>query len=198
VERVNRTLQDRLVKEFRLAGVSDIASGNAFLPSFITRFNERFAIAPANPHDLHRPLQITANRLSDILCHREQRYVGAQLSFHYERKQIILEQTEIAKGLAGRYVEIYDYFDRPVEVRWQGHVLPYRVFNKDQRVSPAAIVENKRLRHALAVVKAKQEQDKPITIMNNSEKIGYKKRPKKLCGLPDSLVNGEYSGATAS
>jgi hypothetical protein len=86
VERVNRTLQDRLIKEFRLAGVSDIASGNAFLPSFITRFNERFAIAPANPHDLHRPLQITANRLSDILCHREQRYVGAQLSFPLREK----------------------------------------------------------------------------------------------------------------
>jgi len=47
VERVNRTLQDRLVKELRLAGISDIAAGNAFLPKFIQRFNERFAVAPA-------------------------------------------------------------------------------------------------------------------------------------------------------
>ena len=55
VECVNRTLQDRLVKELRLAGISNIAAGNAFLPEFINRFNERFAIAPANPNDLHRP-----------------------------------------------------------------------------------------------------------------------------------------------
>jgi len=59
VERVNRTLQDRLVKELRLAGISDIAAGNAFLPEFIKRFNERFAVAPASPmicivHRSHR------------------------------------------------------------------------------------------------------------------------------------------------
>ena len=110
VERVNRTLQDRLVKELRLAGINDVTTGNAFLSDFIARFNERFAIAAANPQDLHRPLQMTDSRLSGILCHREQRYVGAQLTFHYERKQIILGQTDVPKGLAGRYVEIYDYF----------------------------------------------------------------------------------------
>jgi transposase len=182
VERVNRTLQDRLVKELRLAGICDVAVGNTFLPAFIQRFNETFAITPANPQDLHRPLQITDSRMYDILCHREQRYVGAQLTFHYDRLQIILEQTEVAKDLGGRYVEIYDYFDKPLEVRWQGHVLPYRVFNKDQTVAPAAIVENKRLRHALSVVRTKQEQTLEVKIMTNSEKVGYKKRPRPAYG----------------
>jgi hypothetical protein len=79
VGRVNRTLQDRLVKELRLAGI----------PEFMKSFNERFAIAPADSRDLHRPLQIAPSRLSDILCRREQRYVGAQLTFHYDRKHII-------------------------------------------------------------------------------------------------------------
>jgi Winged helix-turn helix len=49
VERVNRTLQDRLVKELRLAGVSGIEAGNAFLPGFMARFDARFAVAPARP-----------------------------------------------------------------------------------------------------------------------------------------------------
>lgn len=183
VERVNRTLQDRLVKELRLAGISDAAGGNAFLPDFIQRFNEKFAIAPANPHDLHRPLQITERRMCDILCHREQRYVGAQLTFHYDRQKIILEQTEVAKGLVGRYVEIYDYFEKALEVRWRGHVLPYRVFNKDQVVRPAAVIENKRLRHALSVVRAKQERKNEVKIMTNSEKIGYKPHPRQSYGF---------------
>ena len=49
VERVNRTLQDRLVKELRLAGISSIAAGNDFLADFIEQFNARFAIVPPVP-----------------------------------------------------------------------------------------------------------------------------------------------------
>jgi hypothetical protein len=51
VERVNRTLQDRLVKELRLAGVTNMADGNVFLAGFIERFNARFAVAPARPNN---------------------------------------------------------------------------------------------------------------------------------------------------
>ena len=80
VERANRTLQDRLVKELRLAGISSVEAGNAFLPAFIERFNESFAIAPAKLENLHRKVHLPTSRLSDILCHREQRYVSAQLS----------------------------------------------------------------------------------------------------------------------
>jgi hypothetical protein len=72
----------------------------------------------------------------------------------YDRRQIILERSELADKLAGQDVDVYDFADRPLEVRWKGHSLPYRVFSKDQRVSHAAVVENKRLGHALAVVKA--------------------------------------------
>src|SRR5260370_42703219 len=88
---------------------------------------------------------------------RAQRYVGAQLSFHYDRKQIILERSDVSENLGGQYVELYDFIDRPMEVRWKGVSLPYRVFSKDQRVSHTAIVENKRLGHALAVGKAQQD-----------------------------------------
>jgi transposase len=188
VERANRTLQDRLVKELRLADVSDMASGNAFLPAFMARYNERFAVPPTRTPDLHRPLRTTTLQLNDILCHREQRYVGAQLTFHYDRKQIILEQTDVAKGLEGQYVELFDYSDKPLEVRWRGHVLPYRVFSKDQRVSHTAIVENKRLRHALATVKVQQDTKHLPQILTNSAKAGYKKHPRQVYG-PDFVEN---------
>ena len=46
VERANGTLQDRLVKEMRLAGISTIEAGNAFLPAFMADYNRRFAKAP--------------------------------------------------------------------------------------------------------------------------------------------------------
>jgi hypothetical protein len=184
VERANRTLQDRLVKELRLAGVSDMAAGNMFLPRFVKQFNEKFSVPAEKTENLHRKFNVQAARLADILCHREQRHVGQQLTLPCDRRQIILERSDLADGLAGQYVEIYDFADRPPEVRWKGHSLPCRVFSKDQRVSHTAIVENKRLSHALAMVKAQQDIKHLPTVMTNSTKNGYKKRPRQIHG-PD-------------
>lgn len=49
VERLWKTLQDRLIHEMTLAGVSSIAEANAFLAAFIVRFNHRFGREPADP-----------------------------------------------------------------------------------------------------------------------------------------------------
>jgi len=111
VERANRTLQDRLVKELRLAGISDMAAGNAFLPGFTKRYNAHFAKAPRRADDLHRPLNIEPGRLRDVFCYRDQRHVGAQLAFSYERRRIILDETEISRGLVGKYVDTYAFPD---------------------------------------------------------------------------------------
>ena len=184
VERANRTLQDRLVKELRLAGICDMEAGNAFLPEFLGRYNERFAVRALKPENLHRSLNVKPSRLNDILCHREQRYVGEQLTLSYDRRQIILDRSEFSEKLAGQYVEVYDFSDRPIEVRWKGHSLPYRIFSKDQRVSHTAVVENKRLGHALALVKAQQDVKYQPQVKTNSEKIGYQKRGRKSYGPP--------------
>jgi hypothetical protein len=70
VERANRTLQDRLVKELRLAGICNIDAGNTFLTSFLDRFNQRFAIPPAKPEDVHRPHNAARCGTSDVACRR--------------------------------------------------------------------------------------------------------------------------------
>jgi len=179
VERANRTLQDRLVKELRLEGISGMDEGNAFLPGFIARYNAKFARPPARPDDLHRPMNIMSDRLKDILCKREQRYVGAQLTFSFERQRIMLEENAVTRGLVGRYVETYAYADGRLDVRWKGHSLSYRVFDKDQRVTHAAIIENKRLSDVLAYIKERQEQQTAPKVKTNSEKNGYVPRGRK-------------------
>ncbi|MRI55330.1 ISNCY family transposase [Methylobacterium sp. DB1607] len=176
VERVNRTLQDRLVKELRLAGISDREAGNRYLPGFMARFNTRFASAAARADDLHRPLNLPPDRLADVLAWREQRHVGRELALSYERRRIILDDTELTRGLAGRYVDTYKFADGRLEVRWKGLSLPYRAFDKDQRVTHAAIVENKRLSEVLAWVKERQDAMRPPKVKSNSEKGGYVKR----------------------
>jgi hypothetical protein len=179
VERVNRTLQDRLVKELRLDDVCDMQAGNHFLPAFMNRFNEKFSVHAAKPEDLHRRISLSHDRLSDILCHREQRHVGQQLTLAYDRKQLILDRSAVSEELGGQYVDVYDFADGRLEVRWKGQVLPYRIFDKDQRVNHTAIVENKRLGHTLALIKAQQDLKYVPKVKTNSEKINYRKRERK-------------------
>ncbi len=180
VERVNRTLQDRLVKELRLAGISNIEVANAFLPAFMADFNEKFAKVPARPDNLHRALNVAPDRLRDVLCKREQRYVGQQLSFSYERRQIILEKNELSRGLVGKYVDIYEFADGLLDVRWRACPLPYTVFDKEQRVTHTAVTENKRLCEVLTWIKAQQDEARPAPkVKTNSEQTGYQKRGRK-------------------
>jgi hypothetical protein len=200
VERANRTLQDRLVKELRLAGAATMDEGNAFLPGFMERYNARFARIPARPADLHRPLNLPPGRLREILCKREQRYVGAQLTFSYERKRIMLKENDVTRELVGRYVETYAFADGRLEVRWKGHALSYRMFDKDQRVTHAAITENKRLGEVLAWIKERQDQRPPPKIKTNSEKSGYKPRgakPGKTDGMSDPAMVAKRERALA-
>ena len=157
VERAHHTLQDRLVKELRLAGISTIEAANAFLPAFVQTFNARFAKPPASERDLHRSMA-GSNDLDDILCWREQRSVSRQLVVNYNRMKFMLRPDETSAALAGKVVDIYDFPDGRLEIRWKGLPLPYSVFDQLQRVSHAAIVENKRLGEVLAWIKQQQDQ----------------------------------------
>ena len=79
VERAHKTLQDRLVKELRLAGVRTLAEGNDLLPAFMADYNARFAKPPANKKDLHRPLR-TGDHLEDAFAWKEERRLSQESS----------------------------------------------------------------------------------------------------------------------
>lgn len=64
----------------------------------------------------------------------------------------------MTRGLPGKYVDTFAFPDGRFEVRWKGVSLPYSVFDKDQRVTHAAITENKHLSAVLEHIKAEQEQ----------------------------------------
>jgi hypothetical protein len=66
VERANQTLQDRLIKEMRLEGISGIEEANAWIKTFISNFNGRFARVPRYPKNLHRPVTESDEELDDM------------------------------------------------------------------------------------------------------------------------------------
>src|ERR1700674_5876566 len=157
VERAHHTLQDRLVKELRLAGISTIEAANAFLPNFVANYNGRFAKPAARDQDFHRSVDPRQD-LDQILCWREQRQVLHPLVVYYSRMKLTLKPEGLAVRLRGKMVEIYDFPDGRLEVRWKGRSLPYSAFDKLQRVSHAPIVENKRLGEILAGIKENQDR----------------------------------------
>ena len=139
VERAFGTLQDRLVKELRLVGISTVEAANAWLPGFVEDYNERFGRAPANAKDLHRPLT-EADDLDEILAWREERTVTRNLTLRYDRMMLLLDPTPFARELAGKKVEVVNYPDGRFAVRHEGVALPFRVFDKI-RGAPGAIVK---------------------------------------------------------
>ena len=155
IERAFGTLQDRMVKELRLAGVSSMAAANAWLPGFITAYNARFGRDPANAKDLHRPLT-QADDLDEILAWREERTVTRNLTLHYDRMMLLLDPTPLARGLVRKKVEVVNYPDGRFAVQFNGATLGFKVFDKIQTVQPGAIVDNKRLSAVLEQVKAQQ------------------------------------------
>ena len=108
----------------------------------------------------------------------------------------MLEKTDVTIGLAGQYVDTYAFADGRLEIHWNGMSLPYTVFDKDQRVSHAAIVENKRLGEVLAFIKAQQDLRDPPRLKTNSERIGYRKtgrRPPGTTSFVDDMMEWQRS-----
>jgi hypothetical protein len=155
VERANKTLQDRLVKELRLQGISTIAAGNQLLPGFLADYNARFGKEPRNPKNLHRPLS-AGDDLTDVFAWREERTVSNSLTLQYDKVLFLLEPNEITRELRRKRVTVIDYPDGRLAIRYRGRDLPYTTFDKLRQVSQASIVENKHLGAVLSYIREQQ------------------------------------------
>jgi transposase len=157
VERAHLTLQDRLVKEMRLRGICTLAEANAWAPSFMAAYNMRFAKPPRSTYDAHRPLRADED-LDGLMTWRETRRVTKALTVQYDRVMYLLDDTLENRRLIHRYIEVWEYPDGRIEIRAGGRVLPYREYDRLTEVDQGAVVEHKRLAHALEVAQALQAQ----------------------------------------
>ena len=104
VERVNKTLQDRLVKEMRLEGIATMQQANAYLPTFIEQFNAKFAKDAANSTNLHRSLT-ELDQLDEILSWQEERTVSHSLTVQYDRVVYLLEMARLPSRRCHRSID---------------------------------------------------------------------------------------------
>lgn len=104
VERANRTLQDRLIKEMRLRGITTIEEANAFAPEFIEKYNRKFSKKPMSEVNTHRPLE--GYDLERILCRHERRTLLSGSIFQYNNQFYKVQELKDIRRMKGRKVEI--------------------------------------------------------------------------------------------
>lgn len=106
VERLWKTLQDRLTKEMRLAGISTIEDANTFLIEFISRYNKRFGRNAANPKDAWMTLEETLD-MAYYFCKREHRKVREDHTISWLGKTLQIIPSSSDKCLARKSVNVH-------------------------------------------------------------------------------------------
>ena len=125
IERLFETLQDRLVKEMRLAGIDSLAAANHFLETrFIPQWEQRFSVAPRTPRNAHRRLD--GLRLEEILSVRVGRQVADDHTVSWDGQRWGVPRQEVCAGLRGAQVEIERRLDGSHWLRFRGRYLRLR------------------------------------------------------------------------
>jgi hypothetical protein len=139
VERMNRTLQDRLLKERALElgarGIHDLAAANDYLESeFLPHFNQRFTRPPANGTNLHRALP-KGVKLEEVLCLKDVRVVGQDWCVRFANRILQIARRHEVLKLAGKAVEVWQSSDGTLRLCHRG--TPLRFAELASRPVPA-------------------------------------------------------------
>lgn len=134
VERVNLTLQDRLVKEMRLRGISNMDEGNAYLPEFIEDFNRRFAVVPRSEHDAHRPL-LFSDDLEKRLTWQETRTLSKNLTIQFKKVVYQIQTERPTYALRKAKVTLCQNAEGEITILYKGKELAYSIFKKQAKQS---------------------------------------------------------------
>jgi transposase len=121
-ERVNRTLQDRLVNELRVAGIGTLPAANRYLRDrFLPAFNAEFARPPADPTAAFVPLG--AVNLDEILCHEEVRAVARDNTVRLDGLVLQLAKQRGRRTCAGLHIIVRRYLNGTHAIWWGARCL---------------------------------------------------------------------------
>ena len=163
VERANKTLQDRLIKEMRLRGINNIDDANKYLPEFISKYNEKFAKLPKDETNIHRQVDLTTEQLEDILSIRTTLKLSKNLEFSFNNK--IYQITDKIKGyrLRKAVVTILENTDNQTKILYKNIKCAFRVLNKNLKTNGT---DNKNITKKINYKRAKQLKKYHLPIVN--------------------------------
>jgi len=129
VERLFATLQDRLIKELRLAGINSITKANEFLERiFIGKFNARYAVEPAAEVDLHRQLtKKEADQLDMIFSKQTARVVQNDFTISFDKQWYQLVENQPVTVCKKDGVIVEERLDGTIKIQLRGKHLNYEI-----------------------------------------------------------------------
>jgi len=135
VERCFGTLQDRLVKALRKAGVRTLEEANVYLERvFLPMWNQRFVCAPADPADGHRSLEKL--ELSSILSVVETRRIDNDHTVPWRGVKWQIPREAIRPGMRGGTVRVEQRLDGSMVARVQAKFISLVRCQDDPPVEP--------------------------------------------------------------
>ena len=134
VERANLTLQDRLLKEMRLEGISNIEEGNSFLATYMAKHNQKFAVLPASDEDANRPVLHSEEELDLIFSKHSKRKLSKNLALQYNNTIYQVNIKGIGYAMRGSTITICEAFDGTVTLLYKGKTLQYSTFKRGEKV----------------------------------------------------------------
>lgn len=137
VERKNGVMQDRLIKEMRLMGISSIEKANVFLPVFLEKLNKRFGKEAASPEDAHMPLR-PQDDLKKMFKRKDKRKLSKDLTFQHHGILYMIE-TKSPNRLKHAYVEVRWREGEEIEVEHNGVQLVYKKWSETVYERPAVL-----------------------------------------------------------
>jgi len=128
VERMFETLQDRLVKEMRLANINIIEQANEFLIEYIPKFNAKFAVSPNRRKDLHKKVtKQTKDQLPQIFSIQKQRKVNNDYTIRFENDYLQLEQEQPTTVYKKDTIIMEKHLDGSTKINLNNKYLNYKV-----------------------------------------------------------------------
>ena len=127
VERLFQTLQDRLVKEMRLANIKTIESANIFLKrTFVPWYNSRYAVIPKSTANCHRSLDVsTGQRLKSIFAKHYSRGINNDFTIRYRSGYYQLKEIQPTTVFKTDRVLIEERFDGTMKIKYKNHYLNF-------------------------------------------------------------------------
>lgn len=138
VERLFKTLQDRLVKELRLNKISTIDKANEFLEKiFIPKFNAKFSVEPRAEVNLHKKItKFEKDSSPSIFSRHYERTIRNDFTVSYKNLWYQLEETQSVAMFAGEILKVEERFDKSMFFKLRGNYLNYKqIPEKPKKVS---------------------------------------------------------------
>jgi transposase len=135
VERANQTLQDRLVKEMRLEGIDTMEQANEWLPDYLAKYNQRFAVKPKEADNAHVAYLNSPDELFRTLSIQSTRILSKNLTCQYKNQFMQIETTGAGLSLRGAKVNVLERFDGQIDLVWMNRKLTYSTIERPIRQS---------------------------------------------------------------